>query len=403
MNRDFVGAMRRATALVRDRNLAEATSTIRRALGRHANWIGPDAGQAPEPASPPQPRLPQPDAHAAARANSERSSRAPEDIAPLRRSLGETIRALRNGKPATGLAGLKRDWPQPGRPTPQDEMPEGAQFLARSFACPAGARRYRLYVPAIRLDQLRGLVVMLHGCSQTAEDFAAGTRMNRMAEANRLLVAYPQQDNSANPAACWNWFDPAHQAASAGEPAVIVALTRTLIGEFGIAPQRVFVAGLSAGGAMAAVLAETAPELFAAIGIHSGLPFGVACDVTSAFAAMREGRAPALPADSSGRVVPTIVFHGDQDSTVHPRNGEHVIRAAGAGMDLRLRQRQGQVPDGRAFTRRLHLDGRDCVVLEHWLIHGGGHAWSGGDARGSYTDPQGPDASQEMVRFFLER
>jgi len=300
-----------------------------------------------------------------------------------------------------GLPGMRVGGAKGIAPLP---MPEGARFLARSFACAAGARSYKLYTPASAPDRPRGLVVMLHGCKQDPDDFAAGTSMNAVAERHGMMVAYPGQTNAANPSSCWNWFSPAHQERAAGEPAIIAGITREIVAEFGIDPRQVFVAGLSAGGAMAAVMGETYPDLYSAIGVHSGLAYRSANDVVSAFAAMRgdsshAARAPRRAARDASRPARVIVFQGSADQTVHPSNGERIVVAAEAS-DWMRRDVRGSM-GGRSFARTV-IDFPDgAPVAEHWLIDGAGHAWSGGHPAGSYTDPKGPNASAEMMRFFL--
>lgn len=261
------------------------------------------------------------------------------------------------------------------------------RFIRRSYTGGAGTRAYKVYLPPRYRGQSLPLVVMLHGCKQTPDDFAAGTRMNRMADQLGFIVVYPAQARTANLSRCWNWFSPRHQQRDQGEPSVIAGITRQVIERYNADARRVYVAGLSAGGAMAAIMGATYPDLYAAVGIHSGLPYASARDTVSAFAAMR-GHRPAARAPLPS--VPTIVFHGDRDTTVHHRNGEY--HAAGA----EPRSETGEA-GGRAYTRTVH-DGR--TRLEHWLVHGAGHTWSGGDAAGSYADPAGPDATKEMLRFF---
>jgi poly(hydroxyalkanoate) depolymerase family esterase len=247
------------------------------------------------------------------------------------------------------------------------------------------------------------LIVMLHGCTQAPDDFAAGTGMNRLAQVHGCLVAYPGQTRSANAQKCWNWFKPTDQLRDQGEPAVIAGITREIMAAHPVDARRVYVAGLSAGGAAAAIMAAAYPDLYAAVGVHSGLPCGAARDMPSAFAAMRDG-GPMAPAAPSGanRTVPTIVFHADKDGTVHPRNADQIIAQSASGTRLRPVVTRGQVPGGRAYTRSVYADTDGHPVLEQWLVHGGGHAWSGGNPAGSCTDPLGPDASGEMLRFFLE-
>jgi poly(hydroxyalkanoate) depolymerase family esterase len=251
------------------------------------------------------------------------------------------------------------------------------------------------------------LIVMLHGCTQNPDDFAAGTRMNELAEEHTFLVAYPAQSGDANMQKCWNWFQASDQQRGRGEPSMIAGITEQVVDEYNVAEGRVYVAGMSAGGAMAAILGATYPDLYAAVGVHSGLAPGSAHDMSSAFTAMRQGNHGATPrtgARGRGRTVPTIIFHGDHDSTVHPRNGDNLLSRLTVGGDpsLKVSSRQGNVPGGHAFTTTSYkdLDGRSMV--ERWSIHGLGHAWSGGSYPGSYTDPKGPDASAEIVRFFRQ-
>jgi poly(hydroxyalkanoate) depolymerase family esterase len=292
-------------------------------------------------------------------------------------------------------------------PIPVD-LPDGAEFLARTFGNLAGSRPYKLYVPSGYRGQPVPLIVMLHGCTQSPDDFAAGTRMNAAAEEHICLVAYPGQTSSANMQKCWNWFSAADQQRDAGEPSLIAGITREVMRDYAIDPRRVFIAGLSAGGAAAAIMGDVYPDLYAAIGVHSGLACGAARDLPSAFAAMQgNGDAPpraarTAPSGMNSRLIPAIVFHGDKDTTVNLRNAEAVVAQAGRGASLKRRAEHGQVPGGLAYSRTLHVDFGDTTVMEKWVIHGAGHAWSGGSPAGSYTLPRGPDATAEMMRFFLE-
>lgn len=285
-------------------------------------------------------------------------------------------------------------------------MPDGARFDERSYANAAGSRAYKLYVPSGYRGQALPLVVMLHGCTQSPNDFAAGTRMNDLAEERMFFVAYPAQAKSANASRCWNWFKAGDQERDKGEPSLIAGITRQIMRDFPVEPGRVYIAGFSAGGAAAAIMGATYPDLYAAIGVHSGLACGVASDIPSAFAAMRQGRFPAGDGlqwrDRSGGAVPTIVFHGDHDTIVNPLNGDQVIAQAKAAEVLRTTVSHGEAPGKIRFTRIVQADDGGRPMLEQWVLHDAGHAWSGGSPAGSFTEPRGPDASREMIRFFLE-
>jgi len=270
-----------------------------------------------------------------------------------------------------------------------------SSFTAGSFRNRAGARDYKLFIPPVLAGQPRALIVMLHGCTQNPDDFATGTRMNALAATHNALVLYPAQDQAANPQGCWNWFKHSHQMRERGEPSILAELTREIIASHEVDATRVFIAGLSAGGAMAAIMGAAYPDLFAGVGVHSGLAAGAAKDLSSALAAMK--RAPAHALTST---VPTIVFHGDADATVHCGNGARVAAAHSQPSAVETQQVQ---QGGRNCTRALHRLPGGRVIAEHWLIHGAGHAWSGGAPAGSYTDGRGPNASREMLRFFFEQ
>ncbi len=295
------------------------------------------------------------------------------------------------------------DLPNPDSTPAQKDAPRTGQFIDGRHTWANDSCEYKLFVPpqAHGLESGTGktlpLVVMLHGCTQTPDDFALGTGMNEAALASDegFFVLYPAQNSQANPSRCWNWFKRSHQQRDLGEPALLADMTRSVIERYAIDRQSVYVAGLSAGGAMAAILGEAYPDIFAAVGVHSGLAVGAAKDVNSAFTAMKSGASATLKSD--GKPVPTIVFHGDKDSTVHPVNGEQVVHASARSVAAILTTGSD---NGRSFTRSVYsADGR--VLAEHWTVQGAGHAWSGGSAKGSYADARGPNATKEMLRFFL--
>jgi poly(hydroxyalkanoate) depolymerase family esterase len=298
------------------------------------------------------------------------------------------------------------DWTdaQPVRPpyvaTEPANEPALGPFVARSFGNAAGSRNYKLYVPPNHGGEAMPLLVMLHGCKQNPDDFAAGTRMNELARQHGFAVAYPEQTRPANGSNCWNWFQAPHQGRDGGEPAILAGIVGDVAEQHPIDTRRVFVAGLSAGAAMAVILGARYPDVFAAVGAHSGLPLGAAHDVGSAFAAMHGG-ASAHAAAATKQSVATIVFHGDQDRTVVVANGNAIVgQALGAHNGAALER---ETLASNQCTRTVYRDAAGRVQVEQWLVHGGAHAWSGGSAAGSYTQPSGPDASAEMVRFFLAR
>ena len=395
MKMDLAGAMRAATKLTRAQKLMDATRVIQSALLLGRGPTEPLDEQAVDVrAIEPLTIDITPNAATTGAAQPASANWKMSDVAAM---LG------RARLPGFGLDGLARV--KPRKPL---DIPEGAQYLSRSYACAAGRRSYKLYIPSShRAGGRRPLVVMLHGGTQDADDFAAGTRMNNLAEEHGFLVAYPNQCKSANASLCWNWFKPEDQMRDAGEPSIIAGITSEIIAEHDIDPQRVFVAGLSAGGAMAGVMAATYPELYAAIGVHSGLPYRSATDVASAFAAMRgdpglqQRRRKLRPVSDHALRPRTIVFHGDADHIVHPSNAAKITDGHATSADS-IERAKARSSASRTYSREIIRDKSGTVVVEHWLIHGSGHAWSGGSPDGTYTDPHGPDASREMLRFFLE-
>lgn len=356
LNEGFLNSMREAMTVLRTRGPAEATEVIQRALQ------GETAGATNEPVW--HDRLPGP--------------------VPFPFAETKTNEAARH--------------------TARDvciDVEDRGHFSTHAYSNAAGRRQYRLYVPAGAAGEPLPLIVMLHGCTQDADDFAAGTRMNALAESHRYLVAYPVQPRRANPSKCWNWFKPDDQHRERGEPSLIAGITREIIAAHNVDPARVYVAGMSAGGAMAAIMIDAYPELYAAAGVHSGLAARCAHDLPSALAAMKGGkRSEARRAGTDAPQRPVIVFHGDADATVHISNAMHIVHGFDVQVDAGSEARRTDT--GRRACTVSRLVSRDGIDAELWTIHGAPHAWAGGNAGGSYTDPAGPDASAEMLRFFLE-
>ncbi|MBW6400238.1 PHB depolymerase family esterase [Roseomonas sp. HJA6] len=377
--------MLEATRLTREGRLHEATALLHRALG---------GATAPDPPA---------TAWSDTKGPAATPPRRTIDVDP---ETGDPVQTPASWMPRPLRAlGALAQGPLARAPAP---VPEGARFLRQTIGNMGATRDYKLYIPGGQRSAPMPMLVMLHGCTQSADDFAAGTRMNALAEEYGLLVVYPEQSKAANAQKCWNWFSPADQRRDRGEPALIAGMTRQVMQEHAVDGRRIYVAGLSAGGAAAAIMAQAYPDLYAAVGVHSGLPCGAARDIPTAFAAMQRGAATQQQpsglgaADAKPLAVPTIVFHADQDRTVHPSNGDLIAAQVAAMGAVTVETHAGQVPGGHAYSRTNHLTPTGTSVLEQWLVHGGGHAWSGGSNLGSYTDPRGPDASREMLRFFRQ-
>ncbi|MEH2545938.1 poly(hydroxyalkanoate) depolymerase family esterase [Bradyrhizobium sp. AZCC 2262] len=390
LNQDII---REATRLTRAGQLAEATALLQRMLrserapnapsrtGGRIALAGPliidaKANAVEETDSPPQ----------------------SESATPAQPRMLRALPDRKEGRSGIGLRGVMKRAPL----STSDIVPECARFIESTYSSPAGSRAYRLFIPSRYREQPLPLVVMLHGCTQSPDDFAAGTRMNFLAEEQNCFVVYPAQPSQANRAKCWNWFRTADQQRGRGEPSLIAGITRQIMDDYLVDRKRVYVGGLSAGAAAAAIMGATYNDLYAAIGIHSGLACGVAADLPSALVAMRQGGSDHKVISGDRPPVPTIVFHGDRDTTVHPNNGDQILEQSLGTTSTQKKVHRGQVPGGHAYTRTILSDASGRGILEHWNIHGAGHAWSGGNPAGSYTDPRGPDATREMLRFFLE-
>jgi poly(hydroxyalkanoate) depolymerase family esterase len=396
--------MLQATLLTRASRLSEATALIQRMLRGES-----DLGMTTDPADDIAPTRSRPSIVDAKADNNDETDYPHLSAATFphsRRFRGLhdwPYRVKQHSGP--GLQG----WMQRAPVATPDIVPEGGRFIEAVYTNAAGSRAYKLYIPSHYQGQALPLIVMLHGGTQTPDDFAAGTRMNLIAEEQTCLVVYPAQPGHANPAKCWNWFRANDQRRGRGEPSLIAGITRQVMHDYSVDAQRVYVGGLSAGAAAAAVMGATYPDLYAAIGVHSGLACGAADDIISAFGAMRgDSRYSAASGEPTDILedqppfVPTIVFHGDRDNIVHPRNADHVISCSLRASKWQKKVDRGCVPDGHAYTRTIHTDTNGRAMLEQWCIHGAGHAWSGGSPAGSYTDPRGPDAAREMLRFFRD-
>lgn len=285
----------------------------------------------------------------------------------------------------------------------------GNRSLDGTYTDEFGTLQYKLYLSAALRDR-PPLFVMLHGASQTASDFAAGTRMPEVVEECGGIALFPEQSRTAHPLRSWNWYDTRHQFAEGGEPSLIVGLTRKIAADHGVDQRRIYVAGMSAGAAMAVILGQAFPGVYAAVGVHSGIPKGAAHDLMSALRTMSSGPSESWPRQPEvSHEVPTIVFHGDRDSTVHPLNGVAVLaqalRQEGAASQTAVIVSAGPtpMPGGRAVTLTTHRRHEGPCKAELWIVHGMGHAWTGGCSKGSFTDESGPDATREMLRFFLSQ
>lgn len=392
MKNNLLDVLRHATDLLRSGHAVDATDQIQRAL----------RGETGAPAN----------GHAGRDTASNSSADAGARAQPPHGAAPDPFAALHALKDAFGA--MHHDMPAPGtKPAAAAHAPERygrGQFLSKTCNSAAGSRNYKLYVPPGYRGEPLPAVMMLHGCTQDPDDFARGTGMNLLADQTPCLVIYPAQPQSANMQRCWNWFKPSDQARGHGEPAILAAILDEVALHYRVDPERVYVAGLSAGGAMAAILAQAYPERFAAVGVHSGLPSGVAHDLPSALAAMKGGIRPGAGQHGLGSAPPLVVFHGDRDDVVHPRNGDALIaqrtgsaaEGTAQGAPDALAQ-DGQVGGGHRYTRTLYRSGAGQPLAELWTIHGAGHSWMGGHASGSFTDARGPDASREMLKFFLNQ
>jgi poly(hydroxyalkanoate) depolymerase family esterase len=375
LNEGFIARMRDVVAVLQAEGPMAATHVIQKALSGNEGMETPAAPQTPG-------------------TSNWRGPWSPDDITDI--SLNEETTTIPE-------ADTVPDGPAAAPPAHQRK----GQFITASCRNQAGTRSYKVYIPSCYAKgSALPLVVMLHGCKQNPDDFAAGTAMNELAEEHQFVVVYPAQAKRANGSNCWNWFQPGDQERDRGEPSLIADITRDVLQRYGLDKNRCYIAGLSAGGAMAAIMGANYPDLYAAVGIHSGLPRGAANNVPSAFAAMKKPSQGGLAGKSR---TPAIIFHGDRDATVHPLNGQQVADqhapsaadspATGASAPT---THHGRKPGGRAYTVTQRQDKAGRTVTEHWVVHGAGHAWSGGSPTGSYTDPSGPDASREMLRFFYE-
>ncbi len=409
MNDSMQAGMAEATRLMRAGRLAEATARIQRTLGRvpAPNVSVVDANSAGAPIASALPvrddssPATEPSGEGMARNRRIGGDALAARLAAALSTLSPATRRFPGSMPRTSVP-LRTVTPEVIPSSPQ----AGGQFVDGTYSNTAGTRAYKLYIPSGYTGQAVPLVVMLHGCTQRPVDFAADTHMNVLAEGETFLVAYPEQAPSANGSKCWNWFQESDQQRDGGEPSLIAGITRQIMSQYQVDVSRVYVAGMSAGGAMAVIMAAMYPDLYAAVGVHSGLAYGAAHDLPSAFAAMQQGTV--YHARPLQETIPLITFHGDGDTTVAPVNADCLLdqwlQAASAvlGSVPGMKVERGQVANGHAYTRCIYHDVSGRALMEQWTVHQAGHGWSGGSLSGSYTDPQGPNASTEMVRFFTE-
>ena len=269
------------------------------------------------------------------------------------------------------------------------------------------------------------LLVLLHGCTQKAADFAAGTGMNQLAEQYGFIALYPQQKRTSNQTLCWNWYKSSHQFRDRGEPALIAHMVQAIsenTSQWTIDSSRVYVVGASAGAAMAVILGATYPDIFAAIGVHSGVEYQAVTNIIGGLKLVlgggpdpvKQGQKAFEAMGSYKRMVPTIVFQGTRDRIVPPINGDQVVQQwmqtnhlASQGLyvaDFKnpTTTTSGQVPEGLTYTVSTWEDHTGKEVQQYWKIDGLAHAWSGGNPAVSYTDPRGPNASEVMYQFFMK-
>ena len=414
LNSDMLDVMRKATKLLQQGRNSDATSTIQRVLQQVLPGAGGTGGIARNNAAPLHPPMKDINPPPAGReqAASPRAQETAEPVPPKTSAVPDFVADLlerfvpntapRHTHGANAANATNTTNATSGQASYGSNTQANGVFLSGKFTNAAGSRNYKLYVPASYAGQRVPLVVMLHGCTQSPDDFAAGTEMNLYAEHSPCLVLYPEQSSSANSSKCWNWFKAIDQQRGQGEPSIIADMTREIITKYSVDSSQVYVAGLSAGGAMAAIMGSTYPDVYAAVGIHSGLPYAAATDLPSAMQAMRAGMNEAKSSRAQSGTRPIIVFHGDRDTTVHPRNGEQLI-AQNVRNPRNASVVNGGEPGGLQYTRTIHAGDDGRPVAEQWLIHGAGHAWSGGSSAGSYTDGRGPQATREMMRFFSTR
>ena len=286
------------------------------------------------------------------------------------------------------------------------------------------SREYLVYVPrAYGGWRRRPLLVLLHGCRQTPEDFAAATRIAALADSNGWLVLLPRQSSKANAWTCWNWFDKA-TSAGRGEAAIVVAQIRAVQRAYRVHPRRIFVAGMSAGGCLAAVLGLRHPKLFAGVAAHSAVACGAASGPMAAMQVLAHGADTAVEQigatarDAASRralPVPLLVVHGGDDHVVSLRNARQLVRqylVFNGRLDPKEMAPDELPPPDREITQQLS-PGRTATTIEYRdgartlvrmvRVDGLGHAWSGGDATFPYNDPLPPDATALLGAFVADQ
>ena len=301
---------------------------------------------------------------------------------------------------------------------PQSASGAAGSLVKGSYTGPDGTLSYEVYVPSGYVAERRvPLIVALHGCSENAEQFRQVTRFDELAEAKNAIVVFPDKSSYADSTSCWNWFKTSHMQRGTGEPALIAGVVDKVRQNYAIDDRRIYATGLSAGGAMASVMSATYPDVFAAAGVGSGCEYaaGASCAGYRGIDPEDAGQRAYQAMGTQAREVPVIVFQGDQDKTVPEVNAEQLVQQWQATDDWADDgARNSTIPadpvkvkdpapsgGGHTYTVRDYADGQGNELIQFWVVHGMGHAWSGGCDCEAYADTNGPNESAAMYAFFM--